>query len=167
MESSQEVVNGVEVVYGHLAGELCSNVYLLESDEGTLMIDSGNGVLELERPELVILTHGHYDHTGGVKAGWKAYLHEKDFVSQMPFKVPREAKPLPMKSMRWGEFELEFIHTPGHTPGSICMLEKRNGILFSGDTLFSHGNYGRTDLHCGNEEQMRESLERLGKLEYG
>jgi len=168
MVKGEELVPGIRVIYGHKAGTrgICCNVYLLESDKGILMIDSGNGELELEKPELVLLTHGHYDHTSGVKAGWKSYLHEKDFIDQPPFKKPPDVKPLEMKPIKWGKFELEPIHTPGHTPGAVCFLEKRSRMLFSGDTKFPQGNHGRTDLLGGDAGQMVRSLELLGKLDY-
>jgi glyoxylase-like metal-dependent hydrolase (beta-lactamase superfamily II) len=52
------------------------------------------------------------------------------------------------------------LHLPGHTPGSAAFWDKEAGVLFTGDTLFA-GNYGRTDLPGGNEEQMAASLRRL------
>lgn len=62
-----------------------------------------------------------------------------------------------------GEVEAEIIHTPGHTPGSICIAI--DNTLFTGDTLFE-GNCGRTDLKGGNSMKMRESLRLLYSLEY-
>ncbi len=55
------------------------------------------------------------------------------------------------------------IHTPGHTPGSVCLYNKEEEILLSGDTLF-HGSWGRTDLAGGNENQMQQSLALLEDL---
>ena len=54
--------------------------------------------------------------------------------------------------------KIQVLHTPGHTPGSVCYLIE--GELFTGDTLFDYG-WGRTDLPGGNEEQMEDSLRRL------
>jgi hydroxyacylglutathione hydrolase len=65
--------------------------------------------------------------------------------------------------VRFGDFELEVIHLPGHTEGSVGLIEKAAGILFSGDTLFA-GSSGRTDLPGGSDEQMVESLARLAEL---
>jgi len=61
-----------------------------------------------------------------------------------------------------GTLELEVIHTPGHTPGSICI--KVEDMLFSGDTLF-RGSIGRTDLYGGSKNDMETSLEKLSKLD--
>ena len=58
------------------------------------------------------------------------------------------------------------IHTPGHTPGSICLYKANaaddgRGILISGDTLFDYGGYGRTDMYGGDEDEIQLSLARL------
>lgn len=56
----------------------------------------------------------------------------------------------------------KFIHTPGHTQGSICIYNAKEKLLFSGDTIFYH-SYGRTDLEGGNQNQMIKTLTRLYK----
>ena len=56
------------------------------------------------------------------------------------------------------------LHTPGHTPGSGCLLSADDGLLFSGDTLFA-GGWGRIDLPGGSAEAIVESLVRLSELE--
>ena len=55
----------------------------------------------------------------------------------------------------FGKFDLKVIHTPGHSAGSICLYEENEGILFTGDTLFS-GSIGRTDLPSGSYEEISE-----------
>ena len=65
--------------------------------------------------------------------------------------------------IRFGDIELQVLHTPGHTEGSVCLLDPEAGLLFAGDTLFADG-WGRTDLPGGSEEQMVESLSRLAGL---
>ncbi len=65
--------------------------------------------------------------------------------------------------IRFGEIELQVLHTPGHTEGSVCLLDSAGGLLFAGDTLFADG-WGRTDLPGGSEEQIVESLGRLAGL---
>ena len=62
-----------------------------------------------------------------------------------------------------GEHRLSVLHTPGHTPGSICLYSAPDALLFSGDTLFA-GTCGRMDLPGGNPEQMVHSLQRLRTL---
>ena len=66
----------------------------------------------------------------------------------------------------FGEIQLEVMHLPGHTEGSVGLLERAAGLLFSGDTLFA-GSWGRTDLPGGSEENMAESLGRLAGLPDG
>jgi glyoxylase-like metal-dependent hydrolase (beta-lactamase superfamily II) len=65
--------------------------------------------------------------------------------------------------IQFGEIDLQVLHTPGHTEGSVCLLQPEAGLLFAGDTLFA-GGWGRTDLPGGSEEQMVESLSRLAEL---
>ena len=66
--------------------------------------------------------------------------------------------------IRFGEIRLRVLHTPGHTLGSVCLLDDDNGLLFSGDTLFP-GGWGRVDLPGGDPLAMVESLARLTGLE--
>jgi len=60
---------------------------------------------------------------------------------------------------------LRVIHTPGHTPGGICLYDEATHDLLSGDTVFSDGAFGRTDLPGGDEAALRLSLERLAALD--
>ena len=66
------------------------------------------------------------------------------------------------RELEIGGMQFTVLHTPGHTPGSVCYLTQDS--LFSGDTLFSCG-YGRTDLPGGNEREMHASLKRLMALD--
>ncbi|MFA5105775.1 MAG: MBL fold metallo-hydrolase [Candidatus Micrarchaeia archaeon] len=156
-------------------GELSSNAYLIEAKEGRILIDSGAGDYDFGfEPDACILTHAHYDHTGGVKEGWKQVLAHKAeiaFCSDLPsglrriFSMPGQAKPLQEGRQEMLGRELEIIHTPGHTPGSICVLDRASGILFSGDTVFAEGYFGRTDIG-GNEGDMYKSLQKIRKIDY-
>ena len=64
--------------------------------------------------------------------------------------------------LRVGDLVFDVLHTPGHTEGSVCLYEERQGLLLSGDVLFA-GSYGRTDLAGGSDEQMVASLARLAR----
>ena len=64
--------------------------------------------------------------------------------------------------IRFGEIRLQVLHTPGHTPGSVCLLAADDGLLFSGDTLFA-GGWGRTDLPGGDEDVIAASLGTAGR----
>jgi hydroxyacylglutathione hydrolase len=84
-----------------------------------------------------------------------------------PFEIPPSVPAVDLAEggrVRFGEIDLQVLHTPGHTEGSVCLLDPAAGLLLSGDTLFA-GSWGRTDLPGGSQEQMAESLGRLGGLD--
>ena len=120
--------------------------------------------------EAILLTHGHFDHVGAVKdlaeaTGCSVYLHTGDL--SMPEKLT--AGPLHY-THSYGEGDelclagltIRVLHTPGHTPGSVCLVCE--DALFAGDTLFARA-CGRTDLAGGDAEAMGRSLKRLAALE--
>ena len=109
----------------------------------------------------VLVTHGHFDHTNGIedllkKLDIPVYInkHELDFFK---FKWIREniKKTDSGEKIKIGNIEIQFVHTPGHTPGSQCFLVSNN--LVSGDTLFING-CGRCDLPGGDAEQMFDTI---------
>ncbi len=125
--------------------------------------------------EYVIATHGHFDHTGGVRGvvdglGCEFLMHEADLffardsvASARRWGVRIDQVPDPDRFLADGEvisvgsIELRVIHTPGHSPGGICLYAESEGILFSGDTLFQ-GSIGRTDFRQGSMEQLVASI---------
>ncbi len=145
--------------------ELSCNCYWQDG----LAIDCGPHASFPCEPELVLLTHGHYDHCGGVKG--KALLHEGDWdVKRLneafwDFERPPSIEPLKQKQVEWNGFSLKVIETPGHTPGSVCFFDEENKTLYSGDTLFAEG-VGRTDLWGGDEEALEKSLELIESLDW-
>jgi glyoxylase-like metal-dependent hydrolase (beta-lactamase superfamily II) len=146
----------------------CSTVYLIEEKCKRLLIDCGDGKLRLDfTPDICILTHGHHDHTRGARPDWKVVLlHPAEFKFGGPYiAIPENAKPNPMEPLKFGSHTLEFFHTPGHTGGSICILDKKTGLLFSGDTKFAGRGYGRTDLG-GSDEEIEKSLALIGNIPY-
>lgn len=158
-----------------------ANCYLVRDSgsDGCVMIDLGGDperVLERLRElnlklEAILLTHGHFDHVGGVKAvreatGCPVYLHPADMTLPQSF----TAGPLePTDFLEEGQvlslagLTFRVLHTPGHTPGSVCF--RTDEALFTGDTLFS-ASCGRTDLPGGDQEKMPRSLARLHGLDY-
>lgn len=158
-------------------GPLQTNCYLVADESGACaVIDPGDEPeksLTYAREHglricAVLLTHGHFDHVGGVRAIAQAtacpvWMHEKDLTLRTAMTVAApyytdlyaEGDEVAVGSLRFLVME-----TPGHTPGSVCLLCENT--LFTGDTLFA-GSCGRTDLG-GNAQDMRRSLARLAAL---
>jgi glyoxylase-like metal-dependent hydrolase (beta-lactamase superfamily II) len=113
-----------------------------------------------------ILTHTHFDHSNGVeilirKTGAKIYVHENEA------KFLKEAKGHLVETqegstLKIGDVEMTFLHTPGHTEGAQCIQVENK--LVTGDTLFV-GACGRCDLPGGDEKKMMQSLKRLAGLD--
>ena len=128
---------------------------------------------------LIVSTHGHWDHAGDNAAvaahtGAEIAVHADDREALVhptplwaPFDIPPSVPAVELAEgdeVRFGEIRLRVLHTPGHTPGSVCLLDPDAGLLFSGDTLFA-GGWGRVDLPGGSAEAIVTSLARLGELE--
>lgn len=108
-----------------------------------------------------LVTHGHYDHTNGIEGllsilDIPVYINKKE-AEFFKFNWGKEnVKKVESGDMvRIGNIEIQFVHTPGHTPGSQCFLASNN--LVSGDTLFING-CGRCDLPGGDVEQMFDTI---------
>ena len=164
-------------------GPIGTNCYILEDDQTNLaaVIDPGDEpeliqeALEKEGVEVryLVLTHGHYDHTTAVPALHRVYpladiyIHQADAngAGSTLFPLAGEVDDLKLYDegdvIRLGDHEIQVLHTPGHSPGSVTL--KVEDVLFTGDTLFA-GSCGRTDLRGGSYEQIMQSLKRLGEL---
>ncbi|MGB9836099.1 MAG: MBL fold metallo-hydrolase [Candidatus Saccharicenans sp.] len=166
-----------------IVGPLETNCYLYFCPEtrDCAIIDPGAEaerifpvVTELNlKPVLILNTHGHVDHIGANVEVKERYhipiaLHSADLPMleenvQLEFGLMLGAKPSPPPDrlladgdeIKIGKTVLKVIHTPGHTPGSVCFYA--DGLLFSGDTLFC-GGVGRTDLPGGSWKQLAQSL---------
>lgn len=149
------------------AARTSATIYLARHLGKLLLIDAGDGLDALSfSPDACFLTHGHYDHTRGVKKEWNGvYIHPSEDPHLPYVEIPANARALPSHEFAFGPYTFEILHTPGHTPGSICLFEPRLSILFSGDTLFASGVPGRTDLG-GSQKLMEESLEMLRHLDW-
>jgi glyoxylase-like metal-dependent hydrolase (beta-lactamase superfamily II) len=154
------------------------NSYLV----GNVLVDCGILPMQAapyrDRIEEIILTHCHFDHTAHITeiramTGAKISIHRED--------APGLSNDLLSSAMLFGEKappvtidrllgegdrigDLLVIHTPGHTPGSICLYHEGEEVLISGDTVFIHGSFGRFDLPGGSLAALRLSLKKLAGI---
>jgi len=162
-------------------GLIAANCYIIgsESTSEGLIIDPGEEAKRILKNvedlgldiKFIVLTHGHFDHVGAlseVKEATRAEvaIHADDASAlrgegQFWFGVSQKAFPSPDRLLRGGDSidvgDLHFLvlHTPGHTPGGICLLG--HDVVFTGDTLFNCG-IGRTDIGGGSHSQLLNSI---------
>jgi hydroxyacylglutathione hydrolase len=145
------------------------NMYLVVGKEKALLIDTGNpGNITPDEiktltplPLLVVNTHAHPDHSGCNNAFEKVYIHEADLEAAKRY--GDKAELVPIKDgyvFDLGGKKLEVIAVPGHTPGSLCLLDAQEKVLFGGDTA-----NGETWMHISNVplETYKQGMERLLK----
>ena len=162
-------------------GPLETNCYLVSDERSGLcaVIDPATRsakILETVQAQgwrvgCILLTHAHFDHTGALKSLHAAlpdvpvYVHAQDTDNNTNMSNGNLVYTDTYADgdvALCGELAFRVLHTPGHTPGSVCL--QCENALFTGDTLFA-GSYGRTDFIGGDEAAMRRSLARLGHLE--
>lgn len=167
-------------------GPLQENCYIVGDEETkqAIVIDPGDEpdrILEVIKDNnfqvsAVILTHAHFDHVGAAgdikrATGAKVLLHEGD---KELYKGARdqaafwgyEVDDLPEPDgfikegdeVRAGELTFKVLHTPGHSPGGVCLYGE--GTMFTGDTIFQ-GSVGRTDFYGGDMTKLKESFKRI------
>ena len=175
-------VRRIMIVEKIVVGPLASNCYIVADDavpEG-IIIDPGDeaGAI-LERVgelgidiKYILLTHGHLDHIAAVTrvkevTGASLVVHKEDadglndrslslFMGVTLPEVPKPDRLLRgWESIEFGGLSFTVLHTPGHSPGGVCLLGE--GVLFSGDTLFNCG-IGRSDLPGGDPEKLLHSI---------
>ncbi len=168
-----------------VCGTYQENAYLLMPDDTKecIVIDPGDDIASI-RDSIVesgrmlramVLTHGHFDHMLSAQpiaraTGAQVYCHADDIPMLNDAKLcayDRNACALPCPDALHAQpyadeidlcgIRFKVLHTPGHTPGSVCLYDEENKILFTGDTLFCAG-FGRTDLPGGSNSRMRASL---------
>ena len=173
-----------------------SNMYLIVGSGLTALIDTGTGFMvdatvkslkELlggRKLDIVILTHRHYDHVGGLRGIIKEFspklyagpddakpLREGDSDSTLGTKFGGSIDPMDVidfcegDKIDLGGHVLTAIYTPGHTIGSICVLDEVTGSLFSGDTVFVDG-VGNTMHPTGSEKMLIDSLKKLSEIQF-
>ena len=167
-----------------VVGPLASNCYIVgsESSKEGMIIDPGDEAEVILRNvkdlgleiRSIVLTHGHIDHIGALKevkeaTGAEVAIHtdEAESLQKQPLSTLLGLSyptPLPADrllqdgdSIDIGDLHFGVLHTPGHSPGGICLLEQGHKAVFSGDTLFNYG-IGRTDLPGGSYSQLMNSI---------
>ena len=173
-------------------GLIGANSYLLIDEESkeAILIDLGGDFTQIKNEleknnatlKFILNTHGHFDHIMGEREAQNiidipVFVHENDknLVENLPKQLERfgfvkNAEPpqnintfTENDTFKLGDKEIKVIHTPGHTPGSVCFLTDKN--LFSGDTLF-YTSVGRTDFEGGSFKELSNSIkEKLFKLD--
>jgi glyoxylase-like metal-dependent hydrolase (beta-lactamase superfamily II) len=155
-----------------------------EASGEAVVIDPGDDIEQVQHilakhhltTKYIVATHAHIDHVGGIQklqqaTGAAVLLHEKDLplYQNLAMQAAWVGMPVPgvvevdqfLKEgavLRWGSLALEVLHTPGHSPGSLCLhLPGNHQRIFSGDTLFQ-GSIGRTDLWGGSYRQILSSI---------
>lgn len=160
-------------------GDYMTNCYILrqETSKECCIIDPGYeagrilSLLEEKQltPEAILLTHGHFDHVGAVK-DLAAETDCEVYISAADLSLPPMITNGPLYytntypesgSLAIAGLSFRVIPTPGHTPGSVCLMVE--DALFSGDTLFA-GSCGRTDLPGGSWSSISASLKKLAAL---
>jgi len=169
------------------------NAYLLRSTEKNILIDPGHAAhfdhvrhglqqigISMDDIDMVICTHAHPDHLKGVTlfrdtqalftlhaAEWQLVADMADYLKSAMNFDPDQFAPdffLEEGEFKIGGIELNVLHTPGHSPGSITLHWPAEGALFTGDVIFNNG-LGRTDLPGGNGGQLKQSIRNLSSID--
>ena len=165
-----------------VTGPFATNCYIVgsESNKEGMIIDPGDEAEAILRSindlgldiKFIVLTHGHLDHLGALQKVKEAtgaevaihtddafYLQKRPLHAAFGFSYPDTPPPDRLlkagDSIKIGDLSFTVLHTPGHSPGGICLLGK--DVVFSGDTLFNYG-IGRTDFAGGNHNQLMSSI---------
>jgi glyoxylase-like metal-dependent hydrolase (beta-lactamase superfamily II) len=175
-------MKGMMILETVVVGNMGVNCYILASGPGStaIIIDPGDDCLRIKsalkkhnlRPALVVNTHAHFDHIGcDDEFGVPVLVHSSDlkmaqdpelnfsFLAGRSICVTTKIKPLnDGDKIKIQGINLQVLHTPGHSPGGICLFwDAASPVVFTGDTLF-HRGIGRTDFEGGNSKELINSI---------
>ena len=163
-----------------------TNCYIVEDEETkeTMVVDPGGepdkiiemlDALGIDEIKYIYLTHCHGDHFGGIlelkeRKGGKVLIHRDDaeglynpsisltdYIGMEDIELEADSRVDEGDLLHIGKLEFKVIHTPGHTKGGTCLYCEKEGLLFSGDTLFK-GTWGRTDVPTGSFPAIINSI---------
>jgi hydroxyacylglutathione hydrolase len=177
-----------------VVGQMGDNCYLLidQKSHSCIIVDPGEDASYIAEtvstlgvtPIMILATHGHFDHI--------LAAHELQMIYAIPFCIHKEdvfllsrmkesaehflghtvVEMAPVittylndkEIIRLGKSNLHILHVPGHTPGGICIYDKKERILLVGDTIFENGGVGRTDFSYSSQEQLVKSISMILSL---
>jgi hydroxyacylglutathione hydrolase len=177
------------VIKKFVIGQLETNCFIIgdEKSKECFIVDPGDEpdrILDFIRKnhlevKYIICTHGHFDHIGAIsdikketaatlvihREDLEIYRSTRDQAALWGFDLEPQPEPAAFVSegdtIGIGDLRFGVFHTPGHSPGGICLYGE--GILVSGDTLFA-GSVGRTDFYGGDIRELKKSFKRLMSL---
>jgi len=152
-----------------VVGSMATNCYIVDD----IIVDPGDDAEYIishitQKPSMIVATHGHFDHIMAAYAlqltyNIPFYIHPDDIFllatmqsSAKHFLGLKEVDPPPVPTPLQG---LSFFHTPGHTPGSICL--QFSDVLIVGDSIFADGGVGRTDFSYSKPLKLADSIDRI------
>jgi hydroxyacylglutathione hydrolase len=175
-----------------ITGQLGANCYLVfDHTKKTTIIDPGDDAGYIQQylhdleliPDKIVLTHGHFDHCLAAyelqtSLAIPILIHQhdefliKDMNKSAKYYLRFDPGPPPkisnyidsLESINMAGKTWQIIHTPGHTPGSICLYAKSAGMVFVGDLIFAGGGVGRFDFNYSSEPDLNQSVKRILSL---
>jgi len=161
---------------------------IVDCGTGMFFEETKKNIIETINPKdimQIILTHEHFDHCGGVKmiskltsekakifshvdASDKIEKGESHFAKMLGGSMPKMPVDIKLKEgdeLTIGDEKFLVLHTPGHTPGSMCLYSKESKSLISGDTIFPFGSFGRYDFPEGDGKLLKKSIEKCANLD--
>jgi hydroxyacylglutathione hydrolase len=150
-----------------------------------MVLEAIQKIVPLNQIQQILLTHEHYDHVGGVQdivqasdGTAKIFAHKdvvpklkegkSTFAEMLGGVMPKIKVDVPLaggEQLTCGDQPFEVLVTPGHSIGGLCFYSKKRQVLFSGDTIFADGGFGRYDFPGGDFKTLLNSIEQLTALE--
>lgn len=149
--------------------DFTGNVWKLENNSETILIDAGEGdvwqrIQELEKIDKVVVTHSHHDHVKNLEKIVEKFNPE--IFAFEPGNLNAEAEKFSEgEKIELADIEFEVFHTPGHRDDSVCLYSGEEKILFTGDLIFPDGKFGRTDLAQGDRDKLIKSIKKISELD--